>query len=99
MFILGQLLASLAYLFNMIFNILYFLLVIRIILTWFAVNPYNEIVQILYRITDPILAPFRRLPLRMGTIDFSPIVAFMALWFVRSFVVGILSHYAMTLMR
>ncbi|MCQ9206484.1 MAG: YggT family protein [Omnitrophica bacterium] len=99
MFILGQLLASLAYLFNMIFNILYFLLVIRIILSWFAINPYNEIVQILYRITDPILAPFRRLPLRMGMIDFTPIVAFMALWFVRSFVVGVLSHYAMTLMR
>lgn len=99
MFILGQMLASLAYLFNMIFNILYFLLVVRIILSWFAVSPYNEIVQILYRITDPILAPFRRLPLRMGMIDFSPILAFMALWFLRSFVVGVLSHYAMTLMR
>ena len=99
MFILGQMLASLAYLFNMIFNILYFLLVVRIILSWFAVSPYNEIVQILCRITDPILAPFRRLPLRMGMIDFSPILAFMALWFLRSFVVGVLSHYAMTLMR
>jgi YggT family protein len=98
MYILGQLLASLAYLFNMIFNIIYFLLVVRIILSWFGVNPYNDIVQILFRITDPILAPFRRLPLQIGFIDFSPILAFMALWFVRNFVVGVLSHYAMVLM-
>jgi YggT family protein len=99
MYIPGQLLASLAYLFSMIFNVLYFLLVIRIILSWFGVNPYNEIVQILFRITEPILAPFRRLPLRFGAIDFSPIVAFMVLWFVRDFIVGVLSHYAMVLMR
>lgn len=98
MFILGQLLASLAYLANMIFNILYFLLVIRIILSWFGASPYNEIVQILLRITDPILAPFRRLPLQVGFIDFSPILAFMVLWFLRDFVVGILSHYAAVLM-
>ncbi len=94
MFVLGELFKSLAFLFNTIFNILYFLLIVRIILSWFAVNPYNEIVQLLYRITDPILAPFRRLPLQMGPIDFSPIVAFLALWFVRNFVVGILLQLA-----
>ncbi len=99
MYILGQLLASLAYLFNMIFNVLYFLLVIRIILSWFGVNPYNEIVQILFRVTEPILIPFRKLPLQVGAFDFSPILAFMALWFLRSFVVGVLSHYAMVFMR
>lgn len=99
MYIIGQLLASLAYLFNMIFNIVYFLLVIRIILSWFGINPYNEIVQIIFRITDPVLAPFRRLPLQAGFVDFSPILAFMALWFLRSFIVGVLSHYAMLLMK
>ncbi len=94
MFVLGELFKSLAFLFNTIFNILYFLLIVRIILSWFAANPYNEIVQLLYRVTDPILAPFRRLPLQMGPIDFSPIVAFLALWFVRNFVVGILLQLA-----
>jgi YggT family protein len=76
----------------MIFNVLYFLLVIRIVLSWFGVNPYNEIVSILYRITDPILKPFRRLPLQVGMIDFSPIVAFIVLTFLRTFVVGLLTQ-------
>lgn len=94
MFILSQLFSSLALLFSMIFNVMYFLLVARIILSWFAVNPYNDIVQILYKITDPILAPFRKLPLRMGMIDFSPIVAFIVIAFLRNFVVGILTQLA-----
>ena len=94
MFILSQLFSSLALLFSMIFNVMYFLLVARIILSWFAVNPYNDIVQILYKITDPILAPFRKLPLRMGMIDFSPIVAFLVIAFLRNFVVGILTQLA-----
>ncbi|MEE8360463.1 MAG: YggT family protein, partial [Candidatus Omnitrophota bacterium] len=72
----------------------YFLLVIRIILSWFAVSPYNEIVQILYKITEPILAPFRRLPLRMGAMDFSPILAFLVIAFLRNFVVGVLTQLA-----
>ena len=94
MFVLSQLFSSLALLFSMIFNVLYFLLVVRIILSWFAVNRYNEIVQILYRITDPILAPFRRLPLQIGGMDFSPIIAFIVLAFLRNFVVGILTQLA-----
>lgn len=94
MFVLGELFKSLAYLFNTIFNILYFLLIVRIVLSWFAINPYNEIAQLLYRITDPILAPFRRLPLQIGFIDFSPIAAFLVLWFVRNFVVGVLLQLA-----
>lgn len=94
MFILGELFNSLALLFNMIFRIIYFLLVIRIILSWFSVNPYNEIVQILYKITEPILSPFRRLPLRFGMIDFSPILAFIALSFLGNLIVGILTQLA-----
>jgi len=94
MFVFGQMFSSLALLVSMIFNVLYFLLVIRIILSWFPVNPYSEIVQIFYRITDPILAPFRRLPLRVGMIDFSPIVAFIVLAFMRNFIVGLLTSLA-----
>jgi YggT family protein len=94
MFVFGEIFRALAHLFNTIFNILYFLLMIRIVLSWFVVDPYNEIAQMIYRITDPILAPFKRLPLQAGFIDFSPILAFLVLWFVRDFVVGILLQVA-----
>ena len=95
MFVLSEVFKALAHLFNTLFNILYFLLIIRVVLSWFAVNPYNEIVQVIYKITDVILTPFRRIPLRIGMMDFSPILAFLALWFLRDIIVGILVQLAM----
>ena len=94
MFILAQLFSSLALLFSMIFKILYFLLVIRIILSWFPVDPSNSVVSILYQITDPLLAPLRRIPLQIGTIDLTPIFAFLTLAFLDHFVVGIFTWLA-----
>lgn len=94
MFILGELFRSLALLVSLVFNIVYFILVIRIILSWVNPDPYNEIVKIIYRISDPILAPFRRLPLQIGGMDLSPIVAFLVLSVVKSFVVNILYQIA-----
>lgn len=94
MFIIGELVNSLALLVSLIFNILYFLLVIRIILSWVGADPYNEIVQIIYKITGPILAPFQRLPLQMGGIDFSPIIAFLAVSVLKNFLVNVLYQIA-----
>lgn len=94
MFILAQLFSSLALLFSMIFKILYFLLTVRIILSWFPVDPYNTVVTTLYQITDPLLFAFRKIPLQIGMIDFTPILAFLALAFLDHFVVGILSGLA-----
>ncbi len=94
MFIFGELFRSLALLVSLVFNIVYFILVIRIILSWVNPDPYNEIVRVIYRISDPILIPFRRLPLQAGAIDFSPIVAFLVLSVLRNFIVNILCQVA-----
>lgn len=94
MFILGQFFASLAVLFSMLFKIMYFLLVLRIVLSWFRVDSFSELVNILYKITEPILVPLRKLPLQVGGIDFSPIIAFILLSFLDRFIVGILQQLA-----
>jgi len=94
MFILGQLFSSLAILFSMFFKVLYFLLVIRIILSWFQVSSFSEPASIIYRITDPLLLPFRKLPLQIGMVDFSPIIAFFVLSFLDHFFVGIFRQLA-----
>jgi YggT family protein len=94
MFVLSELFRSLALLVSLVFNIIYFLLVIRIIVSWVGADPYNEIVRIIYAITEPILLPFRRLPLQVGAIDFSPILAFILLSVLRNFIVGVLYQMA-----
>ena len=94
MFILAQLFSSLALLFSMIFKILYFLLVLRIILSWFPMDPYNTLVATLYQVTDPLLAPFQKIPLQIGMIDLTPVFAFLALAFLNHFVVGLFTQLA-----
>jgi YggT family protein len=90
MFVLGELLRALALLVSLVFNIFYFILVVRIILSWVNPDPYNNIVQIVYAVTEPVLAPLRRLPLTAGGVDFSPVLAFMILYISRNFLVNIL---------
>ena len=48
------------------------------------------LMQFLYRVTEPILAPIRKLVHRGGALDFSPMVAVLLLWIV-SLVFGRLS--------
>ena len=93
MVIVQELINSVAMLVNIFFTILYWLLVIRIVLSWFGVNPYlvsNELLSALYQVTDVILRPLQRLPLQIGMLDLSPIVAFLALqFFQRLLVLGL----------
>ncbi|MEK7812248.1 MAG: YggT family protein [Candidatus Desantisbacteria bacterium] len=90
MFVFGELLNSLAMLMGMIFKLIYFVLVVRMLLSWVNPDPYNQMVRIIYRVTEPILAPFRRIIPPMGMIDISPIVVFLLLSFIEKFVVGVL---------
>lgn len=100
MYFLGRVVASFAWLVDKIFVIMYFALIIRIVISWVGADPYNQLVQIIYRLTEPVLAPFRRLPLQFGGIDFSPIVAFLLLSVIRDIVVrGFLYGLAVHLMR
>jgi YggT family protein len=51
----------------------------RAILSWFVRDPYNPLVNALDQITEPILAPLRRVVPRMGMIDITPMVAIFVL--------------------
>ena len=97
MFVVQELVHSLTMLVNIFFNILYVLLVVRVLLSWFNVNPYttgNDLLSAVFQITDTILAPFRRLPLRIGMIDLSAIVAFVVIQFIHHVLIGILIRIA-----
>ncbi|MEE8317804.1 MAG: YggT family protein [Candidatus Omnitrophota bacterium] len=89
MFVLSNLFAAVATLLSIILTVLYWLILIRALLSWVNPDPYNPIVQFLYKVTEPILYPIRKMiPLQFGIgIDISPIIAFLILIFLRSFLV------------
>ena len=55
---------------------------LRAILSWFALDPRNPLVQVLDQVTEPILAPLRRVIPRVGMIDITPLVAIILLQFL-----------------
>ena len=65
------------------FRIYEVLLIIQIILSWVPHNYYHPLVRLLNTVTEPYLKLFRQLPVQYGGIDFSPMVAFFVLGFIR----------------
>jgi YggT family protein len=63
---------------------------VRVIASWFGVSPYRRWMRPVVFLTDWIIEPIRRILPPLGMIDFSPMVAWLVLWVVRGFVVGII---------
>jgi YggT family protein len=67
---------------GLLLNILWLAILIRVILSWFPVDPSNPIVRIVWEVTEPVLAPFRRVIPRIGMFDLSPLAAFLVISFL-----------------
>lgn len=63
-------------------------LLIRIVLSWIPHNPYNQAIRFLYKITDPVLNPVRKLIPPFKGIDFSLIIVFFALEILKQLISG-----------
>ena len=79
---------------NLVYNLLYWLILARIILSFIAVNPHgnstlNQARKVVYNLTEPIMAPFRKIipPVRLGGgyLDLTPIIVIVLLGVVRNF--------------
>ncbi len=98
MFVLSNFMIAIANVLDTAFNIFYWLILIRALISWVNPDPFNPIVQFLYAATEWLLAPLRKLipTWRIG-IDLSPIIAFLLLIFLRSFLVMTLQQLALRL--
>ena len=67
----------------------------RVVLSWFMMNPSSQsgfagsAFNVLFRITEPFLAPLRKVLPRMGMLDLSPMVAIILLWVIRALLVSL----------
>lgn len=72
-------------------NVLWFALLARVVLSWINLSPTNPLVVIINQITEPILAPIRRVLPKMGMIDLSPMVALIIIIVIQRLLLRILS--------
>ena len=76
-----------------LFTAIRWLIFARIIISFLQaftkIDPYNPLIKFINEITEPLMAPFRRLIPPIGGMDFSPIVLFL--------VIGVVERIAMEL--
>lgn len=60
-------------------NLFFFVILIRVILSWVAPDSYNPVTALLHTLSEPVLRPFRRWVPTVGGLDISPIFAIVLL--------------------
>lgn len=75
---------------NLIFEVLVWLIIIRCVLSFVPHNPTQPVLRFIYDVTDPVMRPFSRIIPPAAGIDFSPIIAVLAIELVRKLVIQLL---------
>ena len=83
----------LAYFVDVFFTLLSLAILARVLLSCVRVSPYHPAVEFLYRITEPILAPLRRVIPPVGMVDISPIIAMLLLQIIQQVLVAIIRGF------
>jgi YggT family protein len=65
---------------------------IYIFLSWIAVSYRNPLMRFLFRLTEPLLAPLRRLIPPVAMFDISPMIALLIVWLCQAAVKGLLLY-------
>jgi YggT family protein len=83
---------SLAILVDKVIDIFTWVVIASAIMSWLVafgvVNTRNQfirmVVDVLYRVTEPVLRPIRRIMPNLGGVDISPVILLLLLFFIRS---------------
>lgn len=76
---------------DLIYWVFWLLILARVILSFIRISPYqNELVRLVYTVTEPVLEPIRRILPPMSGLDFSPLIALLLLDLLRRILYSIL---------
>jgi YggT family protein len=73
---------------SILFQVLIFAILIRALMSWFPIAPGSPLIRILDDVTEPILAPLRRVVPRLGMMDITPIVAMIGLQLLQQILIS-----------
>lgn len=98
MIVLSTFLVAFAQILDMIVNIYIWVIIINSLISWVRPDPYNPIVQILNRLSEPAYDFVRRIiPTVIGGIDLAPIIIILALQFISLFFIKLIYSFASSL--
>lgn len=68
---------------SLVLSYIFWAVLLRVILSWVAPDPHNPIVRVVIQVTEPIMAPCRRILPPMGGFDFSPLIVLLGVQFLK----------------
>ena len=81
---------------RLVIDALYYLvfaaMLVRVVGSWFGAFRYSRWMRPAYLLTDWLVEPIRRLLPPMGGIDWSPLVALLALWLLEQLLLGVVGY-------
>lgn len=77
---------------EMFFNIVFLLILARIVLSFLPQYQSNSIAQVVMGITEPILSPFQRLIPPIGMLDISPMVAIIVMGIIQQILLFVVAN-------
>jgi len=99
MYVVGYFLMAAAKVINIVLLCFMWLVVARAVLSWVNPDPYNPIVRFIHKTTEPVLYRIRQfIPFNFSGIDLSPIIVFLVIIFLRTFIVSSLLRLSETLL-
>ena len=79
---------------GLLFNLYIFAIIIQAVISWVNPDPYNPVHTVLFRVTEPVLRPFRSVIPPLGGIDLSPLAAIIMLQVLKMLVMPPLNTVA-----
>ena len=96
--ILSTLFTAIANILSIIVNVYTWIIIAAALVSWVKPDPSSPIVQLLYRLTDPVYSFIRRyIKTEFNGIEFAPLIVLLALQFLSQFLIRLLFVFAASL--
>ena len=94
----GIALLSVAELVSLGIDVFFWAIIIQVVISWVNPGAYNPVTSIIHKLTEPVLAPARRVIPPMGGFDLSPIAAIIVLKLAQLLLVAPVRDMALRMM-
>ena len=96
--ILSTLFTAVANILHLIITVYTWVIIAAALISWVRPDPSSPVVQLLYRLTEPVYSFIRRyIKINFSGIDFTPLIVLLALQFLDQFLIRLLFGFAASL--
>ncbi len=71
---------------DLLLTLYIWIIIARCVISWIMPFPFHPVIRFIYRITEPVLAPARRIIPPISGFDLSPIIVIFIIYFIKNMI-------------